>query len=213
MSTREPSPYERPRRGPGGRSLSDRPRRRSRRSVLLPLTVAVWTVLELWLLILVGDAAGGWTVFLLLVAGFLLGALAIKRAGRRAWSALAETLQQPGAAPSAETARGGGNALAMLGGLLLMLPGLLSDVLGLLCLFPPTARLLRRGTERWLSRQAGRAAPGTLGEALHEARRAGEQVRIRRPDGPVIQGEVIDPEDTGDGPGRRTEGGPEAPSR
>ncbi|NYV78828.1 FxsA family protein, partial [Streptomyces sp. UH6] len=37
----------------------------------MPLGVAAWLVLEIWLLTLVADAAGGLTVLLLLVAGVL----------------------------------------------------------------------------------------------------------------------------------------------
>ncbi|MBW1603622.1 FxsA family protein [Streptomyces sp. JJ66] len=197
MTTRDPSRYEPPSEHTGGRSGSAGPRRRARTvrprlRTLLPLAVAAWVVLELWLLLLLGDAAGGLTVFLLLAAGFVLGAAVIKRAGRRAWQALARTLQPPGTTQR-EPARtpSGGNAPAMLGGMLLMLPGLLSDAAGLLCLFPPTASLLRRAADRWVRRHAPAAGAGTLGEALHQARTAGDQARIHRPDGKVVQGEVI----------------------
>ncbi|KNB49963.1 FxsA family membrane protein [Streptomyces caatingaensis] len=144
---------------------------------LIPLAIAVWAVLEIWLLILVGDAAGGWAVFALLVAGVVAGSYVIKRAGRRAWRRLSESLQGPGApaAPAAE--EGGGNALTMLGGLLLMVPGLLSDAAGLLCLFPPTRSAIRRAVGRRLERSAGA--------------RAFAQARMRTADGKVVQGEVI----------------------
>ncbi|MEE1928963.1 FxsA family membrane protein [Streptomyces sp. TRM 70351] len=210
MSTREPSPYEpgRQHHGGGARPPGGPPPRRSRTRALLPLGVALWAVLELWLLIALADAAGGLTVFALLAAGFVLGAVVIKRAGRRAWHGLAASLQ-PGAPPPqrdvASGRRGGGNTVAMLGGLLLMLPGLLSDAAGLLCLFPPTARLLRRGAARRIT--GHRPAPGAtggLGETLHQARAAGEQMRIHRPDGKVVRGEVVDPdEESGGAPGPR----------
>lgn len=113
-------------------------RKRSRARTLVPLAVAAWAVLEIWLLILVADTAGGLTVVILLAAGIVLGAAVIKRAGRRAFRNLTETLQrmpgQPGAdgsSPAApESSRG--NGFLMLGGLLIMIPGLISDVAGLL---------------------------------------------------------------------------------
>ncbi|MFC0602815.1 FxsA family membrane protein [Streptomyces palmae] len=168
-------------------SVQGDPRRpgRSRARSFLPLGLALWLVLEIWLLILVGEAAGGFTVFLLLVAGVVLGAIVIKRAGRRAWQSLTGAFQPGATGPGARRAEtGGGNALPMLGGLLLMLPGLLSDVVGLLCLFPPTGNLLRRRLERSLERKVRMAAPGGMGEAF-------QQARMRRPDGKVVQGEVI----------------------
>ncbi|WP_110943938.1 FxsA family membrane protein [Streptomyces niger] len=107
-----------------------RPPQRSRARRLVPLGIAAWAVLEIWLLILVGEAAGGLAVFLLLVAGVVLGGYVIKRAGRRAWKNLTGAFQQPGADPERPAAeRSGSNVLPMLGGLLLMCPGLLSDVL------------------------------------------------------------------------------------
>ncbi len=69
-------------------------RRRSRARTFVPLAIAAWAVLEIWLLIVVADAAGGFTVLLLLAAGVVLGAVVMKRAGRRAFRNLTETLQQ-----------------------------------------------------------------------------------------------------------------------
>lgn len=200
MTTRAPFPYEQPNEhsDPGGEGEHTQRPRRSRLRTFGPLAVAAWVVLEIWLLILVADVAGGLTVLALLVAGFVIGSAVIKRAGRRAWRNLAETVQRAQdqaraggePEPEAESAAGGGNGLAMLGGLLVMIPGLLSDVAGLLCLFPPTAKLMRRTTKRSLGRSGG-FAPGTLGDAYQQARGAEEQVRMHRPDGKVVQGEVI----------------------
>lgn len=77
--------------------------RRSRTRTFLPLGVAAWLVLEIWLLTVVAGATSGFAVFLLLVAGFVLGSVVIKRAGRRAFQNLNEALQRGGAprAPAA----------------------------------------------------------------------------------------------------------------
>ncbi|MEU6576490.1 FxsA family membrane protein [Streptomyces sp. NPDC046805] len=170
-------------------AYSDRPRR-SRLRTYLPLGVAAWAVLEIWLLTLVADAAGGLAVFLLLLAGVVAGSVVIKRAGRRAFRSLSEALQSGGSAE-----RGGGNGLTMLGGLLLMIPGLLSDVVGLLLLIPPVQKIVSRRAERTFDRTFRRAAPGTLGDAF-------QQARMHRPDGKVVQGEVIRDEPT-DAPGEQ----------
>ncbi|WP_030677843.1 FxsA family membrane protein [Streptomyces cellulosae] len=156
--------------------------RRSRLRTFLPLGVAAWLVLEIWLLTVVAGAASGFTVFLLLVAGFVLGSVVIKRAGRRAFQNLNEALQR-GGAPS-DSSNGGGNGLMMLGGLLLMIPGLISDAVGLLLLVPPVQKALSRYAERTVERKLRSAAPGTLGDAF-------QQARMRQPDGKVVQGEVI----------------------
>jgi UPF0716 protein FxsA len=160
--------------------------RRSRLRTFLPLGVAAWLVLEIWLLTVVAGASGGLTVFLLLLAGFVLGAVVIKRAGRRAFQNLNEALQR-GGTPSS----GGGNGLMMLGGLLLMLPGLVSDAVGLLLLIPPVQKALSRYAERTFDRKLREAVPGSLGDAF-------QQARMHQPDGKVVQGEVIrdEPGDT-----------------
>jgi len=161
--------------------------RRSRLRRYLPLGIVVWLVLEVWLLTRVAGAAGGPTVFLLLVAGVVAGSVIIKRAGRRAFQNLNEALQRGGS-----PARGGGNGLLMLGGLLLMIPGLVSDVAGLLLLLPPVQKAVSRWTESALERRLRRAAPGSLGDVF-------QQARIHRPDGKVVQGEVVRDE-PGDAP-------------
>ncbi|MFD6420190.1 FxsA family membrane protein [Streptomyces sp. NPDC060194] len=170
--------------------------RRSRLRTFLPLGLAAWLVLEVWLLTVVAGAWGGFTVFLLLLAGSLLGGAVMKRAGRRAFQALNEAVRQQqahgtGALP-ADGRRGKGNGFLMLAGALLMLPGLISDVAGLLCLLPPVQRFLKRTTERSLERKVrtlgGPGAHGGFADAF-------QQARMHRPDGKVVQGEVIREED------------------
>jgi UPF0716 protein FxsA len=163
----------------------------------LPLGVAAWLVLEIWLLTVVAGAASGFAVFLLLVAGFVLGSVVIKRAGRRAFQNLNEALQR-GGAPSGSGS--GGNGLMMLGGLLLMIPGLVSDAVGLLLLIPPVQKAVGRYAERTFDRTLREAVPGTLGDAF-------QQARMQRPDGKVVQGEVI----VRDEPGGDTPQGPRPP--
>ncbi|MEW1693818.1 FxsA family membrane protein [Streptomyces sp. NPDC091265] len=171
-------------------------RKRSRARTFVPLAVAAWAVLEIWLLIVVADVASGFAVLLLLAAGVVLGAVVMKRAGRRAFRNLTETLQQmpgqPGAgavgsSPAPASSRG--NGFLMLGGLLIMIPGIISDVAGLLLLVPPVRSALSRYTERSLERRMRAATPGGLSDAF-------QQARMHRPDGKVVQGEVIREEPT-----------------
>ncbi|PKV84570.1 FxsA family membrane protein [Streptomyces sp. TLI_146] len=164
------------------------PPKRSRARTLVPLGIAAWLLAEIWLLITVASAAGGLTVLALLVGGAVLGGYVIKRAGRRAFQNLTQTLQQQqygAAGPGAQPQPGSeGNTFTMLGGLLLMVPGLLSDVLGLLCLVPPVRKALSRYAESSLEKRMRTARPGTLGDAF-------QQARMHQPDGKVVQGEVI----------------------
>lgn len=151
-------------------------RKRSRVRTYAPLGIAAWLVLEIWLLTLLGNAAGGLTVLAVLVAGAVLGGAVVKHAGRRAFTVLAQTLQRQseGAAPPDRASRG--NGFLMLGGVLLMLPGLISDAVGLLLLIPPLRQALSTYTERTLQ---SRMAP------------AFQQARMHDPNGKVVPGEVI----------------------
>ncbi|WP_406836426.1 FxsA family membrane protein [Streptomyces sp. AHU1] len=158
--------------------------RRSRLRTFLPLGVAVWMVLEIWLLTLVAHATSGFTVFLLLVAGFVLGSVVIKRAGRRAFQNLSRTFQQAQGGVASPGDSGRGNGLTMLAGLLLMIPGLISDAIGLLLLVPPVQKGVSRYAQGAFERRMRLAAPGSVGDAF-------QQARIHRPDGKVVQGEVI----------------------
>ncbi|MFD5553374.1 FxsA family membrane protein [Streptomyces sp. NPDC127068] len=166
---------------------------------IIPLAFVAWFVLEIWLLTLVADAAGGFTVLLLLVAGAVLGGVVIKAAGRRAFKNLSAAVQQAqdGALPQSPRP-GEGSGLVMLAGLFLIVPGMISDAVGLLLLLPPVRGLIGRRTERALERRMAAAGGGDgfLGDAF-------QQARMRRPDGKVVPGEVIrdrEPAPEQDGP-------------
>ncbi|MET8576370.1 FxsA family membrane protein [Streptomyces sp. NPDC005012] len=182
--------------GPSGSTDSSgrarRPRSRARTAV--PLGVAAWLVLEIWLLTLVADAAGGFTVFLLLVAGLLLGGAVVKRAGRRAFRSLDAAVRGRGTGQEPDPSENEGNGFTMLGGILLIVPGMITDVLGLLLLVPPVQRKVRGALERTVERRLARAA--TDMEGLFQ------QARIHRPDGKIVPGEVVREESAADRDGQ-----------
>ncbi|MBL0778226.1 FxsA family membrane protein [Streptomyces albidoflavus] len=157
---------------------------RSRLRTFLPLALVAWLILEVWLLTLVAEATSGFIVFLLLLAGVVAGSALIKRAGRRALRKFQETVAQQQQGITPETDRSGGNAFLLIAGLLFILPGLVSDLLGLVLLLPPVRTALARRAERSLERRMAAAGPGTFGGAF-------QQARMRAPDGKVVQGEVV----------------------
>ncbi|MEU9100081.1 FxsA family membrane protein [Streptomyces sp. NPDC048361] len=161
--------------------------KRSRARTLVPLGIAAWLILEIWLLTVVAGASSGLLVLLLLIGGLLLGGYVIKRAGRRAFRNLTETVRQQQSGetdPAAGSGGGEGNALIMLAGLLLIIPGFLSDAAGLLLLLPPVRTSAARLFERSIDKRIRAAVPGGFGEGF-------QQARIRYPDGKVVQGEVV----------------------
>lgn len=107
--------------------------------VLLLAIIAV-LVLELWLLVWLSQHIGTWALFGLLLLGGTLGASLAKRQGLRFfrdWHAALASGQPP-----REGALEG--MLVLVSGLLFVLPGVLSDVLGIALLFAPVRRRLAK---------------------------------------------------------------------
>jgi UPF0716 protein FxsA len=97
-------------------------------------------IAELAVIIQVGQAIGVWWTILLLIADSILGSLLMRSQGRAAWRRFNEAVRT-GRVPAREVADG---VLVIFGGALLLTPGFLSDIVGLLFLLPPTRALIRR---------------------------------------------------------------------
>ena len=165
--------------------------------------LAVLLVAEIAVFILVGSWIGvGWTI-LLALATSAIGLWLFGREGIRALRALGEA-SRSGKAPGATVVDAG---LVAVGGLLVFVPGFVSDVVGLLCLFPGTRPLIRRlviggvtrkyAVERVRSRrldgvQSQRGAPvdRPAGPAGTSAEQSGPKPRHNTtPE--VIEGEIV----------------------
>ena len=85
----------------------------------------------------------------LLVADCIQGGWLIRREGRRAWQALTNALNS-GRMPASELADA---ALILVGGTLMLTPGFVTDVVGLVLILPFTRPLARRVLTRVVSRQ------------------------------------------------------------
>jgi len=108
--------------------------------LLLVVALVGVPILELYVLLQVGQLLGVVPTLVLLVVLSLLGAWLLRREGTRAWQAFRTALAS-GRLPAREVADG---ALVILGGSLLLTPGFATDLFGLLCVLPPTRAVLRR---------------------------------------------------------------------
>ena len=106
---------------------------------LLIVVFIVVPIAELAVLIQIGQLIGVWWTIALLVADAILGSLLARSQGRITWRRFNEALQA-GRPPAREVMDG---ALVLFGGALLLTPGFLSDILGLVLLLPPTRALVR----------------------------------------------------------------------
>lgn len=115
----------------------------------------LFPLVELALLIQVGSAIGIFPTLLLVIGSAVLGSVLLRVAGlATAWRAR-ERLAR-GELPEQEMLEG---LLIAVGGGLLLLPGFISDIFGLLCLLPVTRRALvdrlrRRALEQALRQRA-----------------------------------------------------------
>jgi UPF0716 protein FxsA len=97
-------------------------------------------IAELAVIIQVGQAIGVWWTIALLIADSVLGSLLMRSQGRAAWRRFNQALQAA-RVPAREVADG---VLVIFGGALLLTPGFITDIFGLLFLVPPTRALIRR---------------------------------------------------------------------
>ncbi|MGI5126448.1 FxsA family protein [Pseudonocardia sp. CA-107938] len=143
--------------------------------------VLLYLVVEILALVALGSVIGvGWTL-LVLLAGAVVGAWLARREGVRAAQALAEAVASRRVA-HAELTDG---LLVAAAGLLFIVPGLVTDLAGLLLLLPPTRALVRRR----LVRAAEERAPVLRTARIREGSTVvdGEVV-----DGaPVVEGEIV----------------------
>jgi UPF0716 protein FxsA len=107
--------------------------------LLLILLFILVPIAEIWVIIQVGSAIGAVATIGLLILDSLLGAWLLRHHGPRTWARFTETIAA-GRMPTNEVADG---AMVLFGGALMLTPGFLSDILGMLLLLPPTRALLR----------------------------------------------------------------------
>ncbi len=107
---------------------------------LLLIAFIVVPIVELYVIIQVGQSIGVLWTIALLIADSILGGMLMRSQGRAAWQRFAEALAA-GRVPGREVVDGG---LVIFGGALLLTPGFASDILGLLLLAPPTRAAIRK---------------------------------------------------------------------
>src|SRR4051795_5563989 len=97
---------------------------------MLPLFVLLFVVVpiaELFVIIQVGQAIGVWWTIALLIADSVLGSMLMRSQGRVAWRRFNEAVAG-GRVPAREVLDG---VLVIFGGALLLTPGFISDIAGL----------------------------------------------------------------------------------
>ena len=127
---------------------------------MLPLLIVLFIavpIVELAVIIQVGQEIGVLPTIAILVADSILGSVLMRSQGRAAWLRFNRALAE-GRIPGQEVMDG---ALVIFGGALLLTPGFLSDFLGLILLLPPTRAIVRSVlVKRFGARLVASAAQG-----------------------------------------------------
>jgi UPF0716 protein FxsA len=151
-------------------------------SWLLVTAFVVVPLVEIYVLIQVGQVIGVWWTLLLLIADSIYGGWLIRHEGGRAWQALTNALNS-GQMPAKELADA---ALILVGGTLMLSPGFVTDAMGIVLILPFTRPVARRMLTRVVSKRLvagfvdvrqGPRPPGPGGPPSG---------------GPVVRGEVLD---------------------
>lgn len=116
------------------------------------LLIILFPLLELWILIEIGKVIGSVPTIALVIVTALLGALMVRSQGFYILSEIRRDLER-GVIPGEKLFDG---LCVLLGGLLLMVPGLISDLSGFLLLIPLTRKLFKKLLRRYLHRAVER---------------------------------------------------------
>jgi UPF0716 protein FxsA len=163
--------------------------------VLLVVLLIAVPIFEVWLLVQIGQQLGLLPTVLILVVVAVIGVLLMRHEGSRAWKALNDAFTK-GKVPTGELADA---ALILVGGVLLVLPGFLTDVVGFLFLLRWTRPFARKIIAFFVARRINR-----LGISVARARLdtdnliegetvEGPQTDRQQSEGPtIIAGEIAD---------------------
>ena len=163
-----------------------------RRLLIVVGLLVIVPIIEIAVLIAIGQVIGlGWTL-LLMLATSALGAWLLRREGGKAWRAFQADLAE--GRPPGNAATDG--LLVLIGGVFMLVPGFVSDVIGALFIAPPTRRLARVGVLRaFAGRMSPAAATSLFGPRRVKVRYGQPQhtapAQPTTPD--AIEGEIIDP--------------------
>jgi UPF0716 protein FxsA len=154
-----------------------------RLAVAARLAFVLYAAVEVALFVLVGQWLGGGALFLWILATAAVGVVLIRREGMRAVETMRVAMRERRAPEPSVPDRG----FVTVGALLLILPGILTDVAGLIMVTPasrPIARWLLAGLGAGLVSRAGEVTGGPLTGPVPKPT-----------EGPIIRGEVLDSRD------------------
>jgi len=151
----------------------------------LLLLFTIVPLVELWLLVRLSGVFGFWATLALVLGTGMAGAALARWQGYQVIQRVQAQMRE-GMLPAQAI---GDGALIFVAGLLLITPGILTDVLGLSLLLPPVRRLVLQGVRHWFAHHF-RVETHSFHAGPNGARQPGRSTII---DAKVIDARVIDP--------------------
>lgn len=139
-------------------------------------------IVEIALLIQVGQLLGFWPTLALVVGTAALGSSIAAREGTAAFAALS----QPG--PESISSKIADAAIILVCGLLLLTPGILTDIVGLLGLFPLTRPPIRRLVLKQFGKRMKVTTFTSAGPSSHRRPPSSPEDTIPDSTGPIVSG-------------------------
>ncbi|NMH60824.1 FxsA family protein [Alteromonas ponticola] len=149
------------------------------------LLFAIMPIIEIALLVQVGDIIGGWNTIALVLLSAFIGAYFVRREGVHTLRT-AQQKMQSNQLPGQEMLEG---LMLVVAGVLLVTPGFITDIFGLLLVLPPSRKLFAKKLKKHLSMQVVSGA----GFQSHQFYQSSAQPRRSEED--VIEGEYQEKSD------------------
>lgn len=164
------------------------------RNLFVPLILLGWPLAEIAGFVIVGKAVGLWITLALVIGTAVLGLSLIRSQGMQMLRQMSAEGRQ-GRMPASSMVEG---AMIVIAGILLMLPGFLSDIVGIALIIPPVRKLLWTLIgRRVVVVQSGRGASYTYrsGEQA-PGQGPGQKRPEHNPSGPSGAPSVVDLDDS-----------------
>lgn len=170
----------------------------------LGLLILVVPIVELAVIIWVGQSIGYLETVGLLILISIVGAVLLKREGLATWKRLQTTLRR-GELPTDEVTDG---AFILFGGALLLTPGFVTDLVGLSFIFKPTRAAMKGAAKKLLGVMALKrfgvaGAAASAGKRVYDAQVTGSRRKQRTTPAPEsLPSETQGPSDAAGSPDR-----------
>ncbi|MCR8843662.1 FxsA family protein [Paenibacillus sp. SC116] len=113
------------------------------------LLLVLIPAMEIWGFIFVSGQIGGWNTFLLVIVTAIIGVLITRHEAAQVWGDVQQQMQS-GQIPGRKLVEG---LCVMLGGILLLTPGFVTDIIGFTMVFPLTRPIYRHYMLKWIEKK------------------------------------------------------------